>query len=77
MEKIEDNIPKGKVRKSKVHGKGLNSKENIKEGEILVLLTGQRLSWQAYKKMYAEGKKQAQTGKIWYDEWNALRKKRY
>ena len=64
---VIDNIPKGAIRKSLVHGFGLFAKERIEDSECLGYLDGQRVNWDLYD---ARMKEQGESDL--FVEWNAL-----
>ena len=74
QENIIDNIPKGYIAPSKIHGYGLFAKIDIQKGDILCILDGQILSWDFYQKLVKNLKNKVLEpyAQYFFMEWNAL-----
>lgn len=76
IETLIDNIYFSEVRKSRIHGLGLFSTENISKGQILGFLDGQIINWNDLKDIennLINTNQKDQAHQFFY-EWNALTK---
>jgi SET domain-containing protein len=73
FENVIDNVSKGYIQKSEIHGNGLFANEDIKKGEILGYLDGQLIDWNQYHEiMGSMPKRSEEMIKYVFCEWNAL-----
>ncbi len=71
---IIDNIAKGYIESSEIHGFGLFAKDYIAKGDILCILDGQIMSWSKYNEIEKKSISHIKESFAEYIfmEWNAL-----
>lgn len=73
MKDVIDNIHKGYIKKSQLHGFGLFASEKIECQECIGVLDGQIISWEQYK-ILSEKFSTEINEKTIFMEWNAIDK---